>query len=497
MATAVASERDVGASGLVRAREWPLRLFACALPLGLAARLCGGWGLPLWMDEVFSGTIAGQRDLAGLIRWCLSELTGPAFYAPLWLWAKLFGTSDAALRAPPMLFALATPLLVAWRGHPERSIRLLWAALILLWLPIIPMASEARAYPQLFFLTTAQAMLFVPLMRAPGALTAWGWAAVSACAILTHYYALPITGLQGIALIVGHRGRMLRLAPALLPFAVAGVWMAFHLRFLLTYASGYLANYNAMPAVMALAFPIFLFGPGIQGFFALGMIAITARAWWREVQWRSPEAILVMTGVIAFALLIVCGLIRATLMPRYLTPAIPAILFGIACWAQRLRAREAVPVALLFASLFAAMAVAMVGGSDDLRYRERRHFEFETASTWLAERQPERLHFLWSTSVGAQSDSDYLREIAGFFFARAGNPVEVVVSRGGNDPSRALITAAGDDPSAALLWLSDNRLPKGVVPRVAGVDARWECRDFGGDGVLVYACRRRSLSARP
>ncbi|MCA1654835.1 MAG: hypothetical protein LC656_11900 [Sphingomonadales bacterium] len=104
--------------------DWPLLLFLAALPLGIDARISAGWFLPLWFDEVFTGTIAGQATAAGLLKWCLSELTGPAFYVPMWLWAKVAGVGDGALRAPALALSIAAPLLIAWRGHPDRRVRL-------------------------------------------------------------------------------------------------------------------------------------------------------------------------------------------------------------------------------------------------------------------------------------------------------------------------------------------------------------------------------------
>ena len=147
----------------------------------------------------------------------------------------------------------------------------------------------------------------------------------------------------------------------------------------------------------------------------------------------------------------------------------------------------------MFALFFLPMGATLVAGSSDVRFIERRHFEIETASDWLMERRPARVHFLWSTPSGAIAESSYLAEVAGFYFARSGRPVQVVVAGGSEDYNRLLGAAAGDDPSAAILWVSDNALPPDVRPAIDRQFPDWECRDFGGEDILIYACRRSRL----
>ena len=127
------------------ARRGAAAFFVAALLLGTIARLRSGLELPLWIDETFTATIATQPDFAGLVRWCLTELTGPAFYGPMWLWTKVAGSSDAMLRLPAVTMALATPLVIARFGHRDRSLALLWAALCFLWLPSLPGSSRRAA----------------------------------------------------------------------------------------------------------------------------------------------------------------------------------------------------------------------------------------------------------------------------------------------------------------------------------------------------------------
>jgi hypothetical protein len=67
--------------------------------------------------------------------------------------------------------------------------------------------------------------------------------------------------------------------------------------------------------------------------------------------------------------------------------------------------------------------------------------------------------------------------------------VQVIVAKGSKDYNRLLGEAAGNDPSAAILWVSDNMLPSTERPAIEGKFPGWKCRNFGGEGALIYACR--------
>ena len=147
-----------------------------------------------------------------------------------------------------------------------------------------------------------------------------------------------------------------------------------------------------------------------------------------------------------------------------------------------------IAVAAGYGVLWTAMAFDLIKGPFDPHLDHRKHFEIETASGWLMERQPDRLHFLWSSPTGWKSDSRSVAEVAGFFFARGGQAVDVIVNRGATDPNRAMIKAASGDSRAAVLWISDIPI-SALTPRIHEIDERWECRNFGGTRQVIYACR--------
>lgn len=477
-------------------RRGALAFFFAAMLCGTVARLRSGLDLPLWIDETFTATIATQTNFAGLVRWCLTELTGPAFYGPMWLWTKIAGSSDAMLRLPAVVMALATPLVVARFGHRDRSLALLWAALCFLWLPSLPGSTEARAYPQLMLLGCLQAMAFIAAVRDFRGGTLLAWSAVTAAAVLTHYYALVISGLQGLALLFLFRRQLLTHWLALAPLALAAGWMGFHLAFLMQFAGSRFAAYEPLPWSFFLMTPMLVFGAGLQGYIILAALGWTRARHWREAAPDLPERLLAWTGLLSLVILILLGFWKASFAPRYLTPVMPALLFGLALWARRWASREPVAVAASLGWLLVMMATVAIAGSNDVRFDERRAMSIEPASAWIAERHPERLYFLWSTPTGEISSVPNLTDMAGLAFRRIGAPVEVQVVRSGQDPNAALLNAAGGDLKGAMLWFSDNPLSVKNRPRIGSMDPRWECRDFSRalqnveSTVSVYACRQ-------
>jgi uncharacterized membrane protein len=119
-------------------------VLAAAIVAGIAHRLIFGWFAPLWLDEAYTGVIAAQPGIAGLIQWCRQEMTGPFYYAGIWMWEKLAGDSNLALRLPSLIASLGAIALVAAFGGSNRRERLLWTGLTAIWLPGLLFVAQAR-----------------------------------------------------------------------------------------------------------------------------------------------------------------------------------------------------------------------------------------------------------------------------------------------------------------------------------------------------------------
>ncbi|HEX8532565.1 MAG TPA: hypothetical protein VF662_00190 [Allosphingosinicella sp.] len=480
-----------------------LLLVAAALIAGLARRALVGWDAPLWLDEAFTAAIAIQPSLAGLLRDCLNELGGPVYYALIWTWEKLFGASNASLRLPSFIFSVATPLLICWRGHPDRMTRLFWASLVALWLPGFYFATEARPYALLFFLATVQIILFLRLLDAPSRARAFTWAAVSALLILTHYHALVVTGLQGVSFLALKRRGALALWPAALLFVPMIAWMSVHLPLHIRFSSPDIAWHQLLSPKSLKAFPDLLLGAGrIAAALFLLVAATTAidlsRVLFRKARWpySGHDTIAVASSLAAIAFVYGLGFIRPSFTARYLIPFIPGFLLALAMW-LRLWGRR-VPL-LAWAALLPLLWLASASLVERIRDPEadpRWDFSWQQASADLEAAGAREVIFLWDNPTTALGYEELLQRTGGFFFDRAGSSVRVraliLAGRGDVDPNKALVRAAG--PRDALIWAFDARVPHTLAtrhpPRISAIDPAWKCRNYGRQNVTILACIR-------
>lgn len=480
--------------------HWRGTLLVAALVLGIVGRVAYSARAPLWIDETFTGVIASQPDFAALVGWCLHELTGPAFYMPLWLWAQLAGNSDFALRAPSLAMAVLAPLLILWRGHRDRDLRLFWAVTCLLWVPAFAFAGEARPYPMLFLLGVGQTVALLAMLRRPTLARSALWVALSGTMVLTNYWAAVPAIVQGCAFLHHHRARALRAWPAALLLVPVLLWGRWHLPMVLDATVGGVSGRNAPAGLDWTAIfelPAMLFGISLGGTVILGAIALSfGRAIGRNgLDWPlpMPERTLILAALSSFAVILVLAFLRPGFTPRYATPAMPALLFALACWLRwviRIDPRlAAIALGMMLASATGLTAATLAGPDRDARH----FFNIERPSAWLANKHPRRLLIFWDGPIAAGLDPARLAEIGGFFFRRSGTPIKVDAPRidPGGDPNPRLLAAARRDGDDAILWLSNEALPASRRPRIAALDHGFECRDFGGGHAVVTACRRR------
>lgn len=477
---------------------WRLPLLLAALFVGIGGRIVYGLGAPFWFDETFTGVIAGQPTVARLFDWCLHELTGPAFYGPMWLWEKLAGSSNFALRLPGLTLAIVTPLAILRWGDRDADLRLWWAVFLLLWSPIFAMAGEARAYPEIFALAAGQAVLFARLLDRPGIGRASAWVVISALGVLCNYWAAIPAIVQGLAFLAVHRFRAIRTWPALLFLIPVLIWSRFHLPMVLAFTVGNSSGVAGLPLSDLVKVPSFILGVGLNGALlfvvVLGSLAIE---WKRErsdrPQAMTPERGLALCGLASVAIIIVLAFVRPNFGPRYLTAAMPSFLFALALWARWMTARNAKAVVLVMAIMFTTAIGVMVSILRDPDREDRRVFELERPSAWIAERAPERLVMLWDNTVGERSDADRLAEVGGYFLRRDGLAPDVSVARAdaGGDPNRAVLALATARRESAIIWFANDKLPDDRVPRIEQYDPSFECRNFGRREITMMACRQR------
>ncbi len=501
MRTTAVSSNEIHADASRRAAAigWRLPLLAAALILGFTGRIAYSYNAPFWFDETFTGVIATQPTPAALLKWCLSELTGPAFYMPMWAWEKVAGSSDFALRLPSLAISLATPLAILRFGNRDADLRLWWTVFVLLWVPIFAEAGEARSYPEIFMLGVVQAMLFVRLLERPSTARASAWVIVSSLVILCHYWSVVPCIVQGVAFLAVHRLRAMRTWPALAFLLPMLAWCWFHLPFVLSFTIGGAHGISGLPLSAALTIPQMLLGVSFSATVILAVVAGSMGIAWARSGWRTdgrpaPETVLALCGLASIVVILALGFVRPGFSPRYATAAMPSFLFGLALWARWATARAAravVIVAVMLLSTAAGLVGSILHGPD----KDARHkFELERPSAWLAQRSPKHLVMFWDGPIAAVSSAARLAEVGGFFLRRDGVKVDVSVARASpsDDPNRRVLAAARGRPDSAILWFANDELPASRAPRIERYDAGFECKDFGGGEVTMTACRRRN-----
>ncbi len=508
---------DGGRVSVLTRREWGTRAGATAadaadpssllrlllltsLAVGVARRLALSWSEPLWLDEIFTGTIAIRPDLPALIEDILHELGGPVYYGLIWAWEKVAGSSNVALRLPSLLFAVAAPLVILWRGHPDKIARWIWASLLILWLPAISYAAEARSYTLLLLLGCLQTISFRRLIEQPSLREATIWSALASLMVLTHYHSLVLVGLQGIAFLVVYGAVALRTWPAGLIFVPVAAFMWFHLPNHFAFAA--VAWHNLLdPAQIPMTVAHLLVGLGWAGMiplatFVLILLSQLLQRMKNSAPWpySRSDVLAVGTSLAATGFIITLGYLKPSFSPRYLIGYMPGFLLGLALVFDSFRKRWShAPAALISFMLFFAL-VEFVGSFRQPVPGARRGYSWEDASAYLQAEGVERLIFLWDNPSVVGAYKPLLFRTGTFYFDRADQPVvpDGVLLQGTDEQLRSGLLAAASTPVARQQKVGILLLGRPLD--LDDADKRWRCRRYGGPnfGVDVYvtACSR-------
>jgi hypothetical protein len=365
-----------------------------------------------------------------------------------------------------------------------------------LWFPGIWYSQDARCYALLLFISTAQLLVFMRLIAAPGMRVATCWAACSALAILTHYDAIFLAACQGLAYLALCRRRAVKTWPAALMFVPAAAWIVFHLPRIAQFAAPDVAWYDRLGIGDLGRIFAFLFGiPAIS--FGVMLVAIVAL--WLGLRKREEDSApasplrrdvgaAVAVTFAAAAIIVALGFVRPTFSSRYLIPAAPGMMLMMALALQPLARRWAgvYPIVIAFYLL-----ACIIGTYETAR--ASRAYSFEQAMHDFMARGISRVALTWDHPASTVVDPVQLRAVGEFFFARAQKPVTIypVVLDRGEDASRQLLDVARSG-HAAILWLYDvnvhDTAAAAFPPQIETLDPAWRCRDYGGGNIGVVAC---------
>jgi 4-amino-4-deoxy-L-arabinose transferase-like glycosyltransferase len=161
------------------------------------------------LDESVTVALLHQGLHATLSSLPTTESTPPVYYVVAWLWTRAFGSGEIGLRSASALAGTLTVGLAYDIGRRLLSRRagLIVAALTATSPFLIWYSQEARAYALLGLLAAASFSLFVALSVRPSARTAAAWAAVSALALATHYFAAFLVAAEAVWLLLRLRPR--------------------------------------------------------------------------------------------------------------------------------------------------------------------------------------------------------------------------------------------------------------------------------------------------
>jgi 4-amino-4-deoxy-L-arabinose transferase-like glycosyltransferase len=156
-----------------------------------------------------------------------SESTPPLYYVLAWLWSHLFGVHEVGLRSLSALFGTATVPVsyLAGRELIGRRAGLVVAAIVAVNPVLVWYSQDARAYALLVLLSTAALLFFLRARRSGSARDLGWWAAFSALALATHYFAVFPIAIEAAWLLLTARP-LRRVAWSLAALAVAGLALA-------------------------------------------------------------------------------------------------------------------------------------------------------------------------------------------------------------------------------------------------------------------------------
>ncbi|HSZ69085.1 MAG TPA: glycosyltransferase family 39 protein [Solirubrobacteraceae bacterium] len=144
----------------------------------------------IWSDEAATIVLV-HRGLGGLLSHIsTSETTPPLYFVLVWGWTKVFGTSVFAFRSLSALVGTITIPVIYLAGRRISPRVGIWAAALTTVNPAMYYYSqEARSYALLILFSAAALVFWQRALERPGTARLAGWAAMSALALLTHYFA--------------------------------------------------------------------------------------------------------------------------------------------------------------------------------------------------------------------------------------------------------------------------------------------------------------------
>jgi mannosyltransferase len=172
-----------------------------------------------WFDEVVTAHLVRLPFTEMLHEIGRTEGTPPLYYVSAWVWSLAFGGGEFGLRSLSAFVGTATVPVVYAVGKTllSRGVGLIAATLVAASPLLIWYSQEARAYALFVFVSMLSVLFFLRALRRPSRRNLAWWAIFSILALLTHYFAFALVGVEGAWLLVTTR---IRNRPALVAVAI-------------------------------------------------------------------------------------------------------------------------------------------------------------------------------------------------------------------------------------------------------------------------------------
>jgi uncharacterized membrane protein len=461
----------------------------------------------LWIDETFTGAIAGQKNWGDFIFFARADAP-PSFlyYCFMHFWQMIFGLSDASLRAPSLICSLIAPLIIILSKVPglSRTEKLSWAALLALWIPGIGFAQDARCYAMLLMFATVQTLTFYRLLQMPTLRQAVIWILSADLTMFGNYDAAYLAIAQGLIFLVLKRKAALQSWPAVflvIPVVLELIWKW---PFLSKFERIGTAWYPVLRAhnLLQLAFyPISglgAVGPAVWIFlFPILCLAIFFGKWLIKSSYHValPTHLkwVALASFIGAITMITIGFLRPTFTWRYMPPFEPGILLGLILMTRAIT-KNARDIGYIFLIGIAILTYCMwlITGTQFWDSAST-PLNIEESSEYLMKHNTHNVVFTWDSPTPRVMPTQLLDAVGGFFFARAGVPVKVTTLQTvpNENPNIGLLNTA--KPSdASIIWIYDLSIHKTATiqfpPSISKIDPRYDCQNFGELMIGSVAC---------
>jgi mannosyltransferase len=327
-----------------------------------------------WFDEANTALLVhlSPGKMLGLVP--QTESTPPLYYCVAWVWARIFGYGETALRSLSALAGVLTVPVAYAAGRKLISVRagLIAAALTACNPLLVWYSQEARSYALLVLLSAASLLAFAYLLERPTRWTAAAWVLCSALALATHYYAVLVLVPEAMWLLATRRreratqvgvGLVALCGLALIPLAVSqrgtgrADWIA-HSPFgrrvaeiFPQFAAGFTSVAYSVIEPLALALAI------------LGLVLLLTRSGPRERHGGLIAGSIALGGLL-LALLLVAGGVDNLLTRNLLAIWMPAALAVAGGFAARRTRVLGVGAAVALCSLGVASAIGIASNRD-------------------------------------------------------------------------------------------------------------------------------------